>query len=75
MHTTYLRDLFHLHRGKIALFFLALAFAPALSAQRYSSGNYNYYDFQQKDYYFGITLGYNTSSFKPFRSKGFLESD
>ncbi len=38
-------------------------------------GNYNFLDFQQKPYYFGITLAYNNSDYRPFRSKEFLTSD
>jgi hypothetical protein len=45
-----------------------------LAAQS-SQGNYNYFDFRQKAYYFGITLAYNNSSFRPFRSSEFLLSD
>lgn len=55
------------------LLFGIIAFVPTeAQAQR---GNYNFLDFQQKPYYFGITLAYNTSDFRPFRSKGFLQSD
>jgi len=39
------------------------------------TGNYNFFDFQQKPYYFGITLATNTMSFTPFRSEEFLFSD
>lgn len=38
-------------------------------------GNYNFLDFNQKPYYFGITLGYNSSNFKIFRSKEFILND
>lgn len=75
MHTTNSRDLFHLYGGKVALLFAALFLCLSAAAQPNGRGNYNFFDFQQKPYYFGITLGYNTSSFKPFRSSGFLESD
>lgn len=75
MHTTNIRDLFYLYGGKVMLLFAALLLCHAAIAQRTGGNNYNYFDFQQKPYYFGITLGYNTSSFKPFRSSGFLESD
>ena len=34
--------------------------------------NYNYLDFQNRNYYFGITLGYNSSDFRIVRSKNFL---
>lgn len=37
-------------------------------------GNYNFRNFEQKPYYFGITLGYNSSDYRPFRSKSFLEN-
>jgi len=75
MHTTNTRRLFHLYRGKVTLLALFFVLAYSLNAQVNNGGNYNYFDFQQKPYYFGITLGYNTSSFKPFRSSNFLESD
>jgi hypothetical protein len=47
----------------------------SLDAQPTRGGNYNYFDFNQKPYYFGITLGINNSSYKPFRSNEFLQSD
>lgn len=77
MHTTNSRDLFYLYGGKVTLLLLLLAFTSisSLQGQRYSGENYNFQDFQRKNYYFGITLGYNNSSFKPFRSRGFLEND
>lgn len=74
MYTTNSWRLFHLHGYKIALAFILLLASQSSFAQ-VNGGNYNFFDFQQKPYYFGITLGYNTSSFKPFRSKNFLESD
>jgi Outer membrane protein beta-barrel domain len=43
-----------------------------LKAQVGGRGNYNYLDFQRRSYYFGITLGYNQSSYRIFRSKNFL---
>lgn len=38
-------------------------------------GNYNFLDFNQKPYYFGITLAYNSSNFKVFQSKEFVLND
>ena len=38
-------------------------------------GNYNFLDFQQKPYYFGITLAYNNSDFRIFHSKRFILND
>ncbi len=46
-----------------------------LLGQKYNTGNYNFQGFDSKAYYFGITLGVNSSNFKPFRSKEFLLSD
>jgi len=44
-------------------------------AQKFGADSYNFREFDQKSYYFGITLGYNTSGYKPFRSKDFINSD
>jgi len=74
MHTTHLRHLFHLYGTQIALLFCILFVVPEADAQKFR-GNYNFLDFQQKPYYFGITLGYNTSQFRTFRSSEFLSSD
>lgn len=43
-----------------------------LNAQR---GNTNYMDFKAKPYFFGITLGFNSSDYKVFRSKTFITND
>jgi len=44
-------------------------------AQKNARGNYNFLDFQQKPYYFGITLGYNKSRFRVFHSDDFILND
>jgi hypothetical protein len=49
---------------------LALVAASTTAAQT-TRGNYNYLDFQNKPYYFGITLGYNASDYRVFRGKNF----
>jgi hypothetical protein len=38
-------------------------------------GNYNFLDFNQKPYYFGITLAYNNSNFRVFQSREFILND
>lgn len=38
-------------------------------------GNYNFLGFEQKPYYFGITLAYNKSDFKIRHSKNFILND
>jgi len=40
-----------------------------------SKGNYNFMDFQQKPYYFGITLGLNRSDYRIFKSNAFILND
>lgn len=56
------------------LFILISFFATDVYGQT-SRGNYNFLDFNQKPYYFGITLGYNSSNFKVFQSKEFVLND
>lgn len=74
MHTINFRNMFYLHRTKIILGLLIFIFAQSTYGQNVTD-SYNFRDFQQKPYYFGITLAYNQSSFRPFRSKEFLLSD
>lgn len=73
------RNLFHLHRlqsiTKVIPFicFLLLANSPLiLRGQSVGKGNYNYLDFNKRNYYFGITLAYNKSDYRIFKSKNFL---
>ena len=47
------------------------SFTP-LNAQSVGKGNYNFLDFNKRNYYFGITLAYNKSDYRIFRSKNFL---
>ena len=60
-------------RSMMALAVLALS-ALQLDAQS-SKGNYNFLDFNQKPYYFGIKLGYNSSNFKVYQSRDFVLND
>jgi len=67
--------LFNLYRKEIIVFALVLIFSiQGIDAQS-GKGNYNFLDFQQKPYYFGITLGYNISNFKIYYSKDFILND
>jgi Outer membrane protein beta-barrel domain len=57
----------------LILSFIIILMTPSVSdAQIGGRGNYNYLDFQRRSYYFGITLAYNQSNYKIFRSKNFL---
>ena len=53
---------------------LCLLLVGQLAAQT-KSGNYNYRDFSTKPYYFGITIGYNSSDYKLFHSDDFILND
>ena len=64
-----------LHRYRsYALAALILLIAGQCLAQK-SRGNYNYRDFSGKAYYFGITIGYNSSDYKLFHSDDFILND
>lgn len=53
------------------LFFLQSGDLTAQNAR----GNYNFLDFQQKPYYFGITLGFNRANYRVFHSKTFIKNE
>lgn len=57
---------------------IVVAFLSCFLANLYGQqhrGNYNFLDFQSKPYYFGITLGYNSSNFRIFHSSRFVLND
>ena len=58
----------------LVLCFLLLQ-TTAATAQFNQGSNINYQDFQGKNYYFGITLGYNQSDFRIYQSKNFVLND
>lgn len=45
---------------------------PTHTQAQNARGNYNFLDFQQKPYYFGITLGFNRANYRIFHSKTFV---
>lgn len=90
MRTTYVWNLFHLYRHQnltsafslagalryaLLLGVLVLGMANTAQAQFKQGNNYNYLDFQSKSYYFGITLGLNSSNYKVHHSKSFIRND
>lgn len=75
MHPIDTRRLFYLRGRQAVLILCCTLFALPLLAQKRSEGNYNFYDFQRKNYYFGITLGLNSSNYTPYRSEDFIYSD
>lgn len=57
------------------LLLLLLLLPTGANAQFNQGSNINYQDFQGKNYYFGITLGYNQSDFRIYQSKDFILND
>ncbi len=67
-----------LHRTRsLSLVFacLGLVGASTVLAQAPQRGNYNYREHQNKNYYFGITIGFNTSSYRLYYSDQFVADD
>lgn len=68
--------MFRHSRKIIAILMLGFfAFTAQDAYAQIGKGNTNFFNFQQKPYYFGITLGSNTSSYTPFRSRDYIASD
>ncbi len=59
-------------RGTFLALVCLLVGLSTVLAQAPQRGNYNYREHQAKNYYFGITVGYNTSSYKPYFSEDFI---
>jgi hypothetical protein len=60
----------HLRRLQVIL--ILAGFPGFLLAQKYNNANVNYNNFKARQYYFGITLGYNSSNYKILQSESFL---
>lgn len=66
--------MFHIYSKQVILAGLFCLMAFSSDAQK-NKGTYNFLSFEQKPYYFGITLGYNTSNFKVYHSEKFILND
>jgi len=64
----------HISFKKVILLLLLGGIALQVNAQK-AKGNYNFLSFEQKPYYFGITLGTNNSTFNIFKSERFILND
>ncbi|MCP3929933.1 MAG: PorT family protein [Bacteroidetes bacterium] len=67
--------LLYIHWRKVVFSILLTGIFLGSSFAQTAKGNYNFLDFQQKPYYFGITLAMNTSNYNIFRSKEFIQND
>ena len=63
----------HILGKKIIAIVVALLFI--INAQAQIKGTYNYLDFAQKPYYFGITLSYNSANYRVSHSGDFALND
>lgn len=54
---------------------ILVALTLAFSANAQIKGTYNFLDFQQKPYYFGITLAYNSAKYNLVHSNDFVRND
>ncbi len=64
-----------LHCCKIIFVLIFVSLSLTMEGQGIKSGGYNFRDFQTKPYYFGLTLGYNSSKFQLLRSDDFILND
>ncbi len=70
--------MYDIHWRKITLLFFCLFFAVIgndLSAQVTQKGNYNFWEFRNKPFYFGLTVGLHSSGFIPSKSAEFSTTD
>lgn len=67
----------HYISGKEIIFTILVSFfcTSSLLSQTGLNKNYNYKDFQKKSYYFGLSLGINSSSFHLDRSQRFIGNE
>ncbi len=75
MDTTHTRHMHHLSRNKIVLVGAFLFLLANIGVSQSARDNYNYRDFQKKPYYFGITLGMNSSGYHIDHSRNFIGND
>lgn len=67
--------MFNLLRNQVAVLFLFIFIVQSIVSSAQIRGNYNFLDFQNKPYYFGIILAYNNSNYKIIHSKEFINND
>lgn len=61
---------------KLSLFLISLAFlSTSTDAQTVAKGNYNYFEFSKKPFYFGLTLGGHSSGYLTTNSRQLIQND
>ena len=70
-------QLFSRHKSDLIKLIICLSIGLMSTSTIYGQinrGNYNYLDYKNKDYYFGISLGLNTSQHQVFHSREFIDN-
>jgi hypothetical protein len=76
MESSQLRNMLNISGYKVILVTLVLLLSGIeLTAQINAGKNYNFRDFQDKSYYFGLTLGMNSTGYNIQQSKFFINND
>lgn len=73
MQTTHIRRLFGILRHQ-TIILLIFSYFVAQNAQA-QKGTFNYFKFSKKSYYFGITLGFNSSKYHVGHDQSFIKND
>ncbi len=76
MESIKLRHMYNLHWSKIILLSFGLVFFTSLdlTGQGVPKGNYNFWEFRNKPFYFGLTVGLHSSGFIPSKSREFTNN-
>lgn len=75
MEVIHFRDMLFVHWRKALTFtFLIFSLLEIGHSQNYSK-NRNFLEYKNKDYYFGITFGFNSSKYFALQSKEFVQND
>ena len=72
MARTHIWYLLPLYRGKVIALCLLCLCGVDTDAQYRGGGNINFDDYKSKDFYFGISLGLNSSKHQVFHSREFI---
>ncbi len=62
-------------QGRKALILLPMLLIGIVCQAQHGQRNYNYLEYKSKSYYFGISLGFNSSKHQLFHSKDFIDNN
>jgi len=75
MESTEFRHMHNIHWYKIVFIGIIIAMSTIADAQVRQKGNYNFWEYQSKPFYFGLTLGVHSTGFLTSKSRQFEQSD